>query len=123
MIEDNLPLGFHMVAYHPSKFVYAWKKKDLEKLFDEFNMSNIAIKSIEAWLIIDDKITSLIPLKHGDIQIFEHKTKQADDEEWNDYVNRGNKEVLETVNGWHLDRMVALEHINDIWYHLNITQK
>lgn len=123
MIEDGLPQGFKMVAYHPSKFVYAWKKKDLEKLFDEFNMSNIVIKQIEAWLIIDDKITSLIPLKHGDIQVFLHKNKQEPDEEWNDFVNRANKETLETVNGWHLDRMVALEHTNNIWYHLDIAQQ
>jgi len=44
VIEDKFPEKFKRTAYHPSIFVLAWKKSDLEKLFEELMASNTAIK-------------------------------------------------------------------------------
>ncbi len=62
-IEDMLPSLYRTVAYHPSAYIYAWKRKDLEQLFKELNLQNIAITKFEVWLIDKGQISSLIPLK------------------------------------------------------------
>ncbi len=121
-IEDQLPEIYKKTAYHPSAFVYAWKKKDLEKLFDELNLSNMAILSAEAWLVEDEVITSLIPLQGGDIQVYFVTNKQQDDEEWNDFVNRTTKDTLQIINGWNLEKSVSPQYVHKIWYHFKFQE-
>ncbi len=120
-IEDTLPEIFRKIAYHPSSFVWAWKSKDLEKLFEEFNLSNIAILSVEAWLVEGGQTVSLIPLKHGDIQVYRATFSQNSDEEWNDFVFRSTKEALNTLRSWDLEEKVAPDKSPRIWYHFGLT--
>lgn len=119
-IEDQLPEIFRKIAYHPSSFVYAWKSKDLEKLFEEFNLSNIAILSVEAWLVERGQTVSLIPLKHGDIRVYRAVVTQAAEEEWNDFVFRSTKEILNALREWDLEEKVDPEMVHRIWYHFEL---
>src|SRR5258708_35942067 len=97
-IADKLPDRFKRVAYHPSAFVYAWKKNVLEKLFNELMESDIAIKSFEVWVMEEGIILKNIPLKTGKVDIFEGQHSLKKNEEWYDFVERTCKETLETIN-------------------------
>src|SRR5256885_13638084 len=97
VIEDKFPDRFKRNAYHPTPFVYAWKRKELEKLFEELLQSNIAVKRGEVWVVTRDKIEHTIPLKSGQIQIFEWKNDPRQDEEWYDFVERSCKETLDLI--------------------------
>lgn len=123
MIEDSFPDHFRRVAFHPSAFVYAWKRKDLDKLFEELNLSNIAIISVEAWKVEKGVVEVLIPINTGDIQIFSLKNSIQDGEEWNDFVNRSTKTTLEVISDWSLERSVVKDQIKNIYYHFEFQKE
>src|SRR5581483_6636653 len=103
VIEETLPESFKRVALRPSSGFYAWKKGTLEKLFDEFLKSNIAVMAVEA-IVVEEKISHTVPLKTGEIELFELKNEPEKGEDWYDFVERNNKETLETINGWDLEK-------------------
>lgn len=123
MIEENLAENLKQNAYHPSLYVYAWKRKDLDKLFDEFLKSNIAITSGEAWMVNDDLIESIIPLQNGDMDIFNWKCERKKVEEWFDFVERSIKETTELISNWNLEKHARLDRYNNIWYHLELSRE
>jgi hypothetical protein len=128
MIEDNLPEIFKRVAYRPNPFFYAWKKTNLEKLFEEFLKSNIAVMAVEA-IIVEEKILRTVPLKSGKIQIFEWKNDESRsvgderDEQWYDFVERNNKEVLEEIEYWDLEKEARSDVRNRIYYHFVLKEE
>ena len=121
MIEDRFPESFKRAAYHPSAFVFAWKRKDLEKLFDELNLSNIAIKVMEVW-IVEDVPDRLVPLKNGNILTFVHKNFRQKDEEWSDFVERSIKETTDFINDNNLEKNVVPDKVNYLWYHFEFIE-
>lgn len=121
-IEETFPDHYKNSAYHPSRFVYAWKRKDLEKLFEELMKSNIAILKAEAWLIEDDKIVSLIPLKTGEIDVFNLKNIQSPDEEWFDFVERSIKDTAGLINYWDLDKNIRPDLSSNLFYNFTFSQ-
>jgi hypothetical protein len=123
VIEDTFPDNFKRVAYHPSMFIYAWRRRSLEKLFEELNMSNIAVSGVEVWKVEKDIIEVLIPLSNGDIQIFSHKTLQQKEEEWNDYVNRSTKETLDIISDWNLEKKTNKDKVSKIFYHFEFLKE
>ena len=123
MIEDTLPENFKRVSFHPNLFIYAWRRRYLEKLFEELNLSNIAISSVEVWKIEKEIIEVLIPLADGDIQIFSHKCTQKEGEEWNDFVNRSTKETLDTIIDWNLEKRTNKDKTNKIYYHFELLKE
>lgn len=122
-IEDRIPDKFKIHAYHPSTFVYAWKKAYIEKLTDELSKSNIAIRNLEVWFIEDEKITRTIPMYNGDIKVFEHEVKRNEDEQWYDYVDRSIKEVWNKIKEWDLEKTIRPDLTTKIWYYLDFTQE
>lgn len=120
IVEDKLPDLYKRSAYHPSLFVYAWKRKDVERLFDEFLKSNIGIKGGEVWLVEGEKTTSIIPLQSGDIDIFNWKITRKKGEEWYDFVDRSVKETLNTIGEWDLEKKVKINKVDKIWYTFNL---
>ena len=118
-VEDLLLDSLKNVAFHPSAFFYAWKKTNLEKLFDEFLKSNIAVISVEA-ITVDEKVLRTIPLKNGQIELFEWKSQSQKGEEWYDFVERVNKEVIETINYWNLEKESRSDLRGKIWYHFEL---
>lgn len=122
MIEDKLPDNFKTTAFHPSTFIYAWKRKDLEKLFDELMKWNIAIKSGEVWLVERKVIESIIPLKNGKMEVFYWKNIQAGDEEWFDFVERSRDESVDIINEWNVEENVRVDKVNKIWYHFELAE-
>lgn len=122
-IEDQIPETFRRAAFHPSSFVYAWRRKDLEKLFDELLKSNIAILRGEVWLEEDGKTVSLIPLKAGGIDVFNLENIQNLQEEWFDFVERSLKDSSELINYWDLEKNVQPNLAHDIWYHFTFAKK
>lgn len=123
-IEDNLPERFKRIAYHPSTFIYAWKKKDMEKLFDELMQSNIAIRSVEAWRVEEDEqVFHLIPLRSGDIKEFSAENTQEKDEEWFNFVERSCKETMEVINSWNLEKRIRNDLTQTLWYHFKFEEE
>ena len=120
--EDKLPESLKKNAYHPSQFVYAWKRSYLDKLFDEFLLNNFAITSFEVWLIEDDVISKTVPLESGQIKVFNHKFFQSKDEEWYDFVERSIKETVNALNQLNLEKTVRLDLANKVWYHYDIEE-
>lgn len=123
VIEDKLPDRFKTVAFHPNLYVYAWKKKDLEKLFEELMQSNIAIKSGEAIIVEEDRsINRLIPLRSGEIELFSFEINLKEDEDWYDFVERSAKESLNLINFWNLEKLTRLDKNHSIWYQFNFIE-
>lgn len=117
LLEDSFPDLLKNVAYHPSAFIYAWKKRNLERLFKELNMSNIAVTGAEVWQVEEGVMNSLISMKNGEIRSYRFNLKIEEDEEWSDFVDRSTKEASEIINGWDLEREVLREKKEKICYH------
>jgi hypothetical protein len=122
ILEDTFPDRFKKNAYHPSAFIYAWKAKELEKLFEELMQSNIAIKNGEVWAVYRDRIDMTIQLKTGQIQVFEWTNEQKEDEQWYDFVERSCKESLDTIGYWDLEKNVRPDLVKRIWYHFEFKE-
>ena len=123
MIEDKLPGNFKRVAYHPSAFVFAWKRNDLEKLFEELSLSNIAILSVEAWLVEEGKVVLLIPLRSGNIDTYFQKNKRKEGEEFSDFVERSIKETIGFINYFNLEKNILREKIDSLWYNFEFVEQ
>jgi len=121
VVEDNLPESFKRIAFHPSAFFYAWKKVTLEKLFDEFLRSNIAIKNAEA-ILVEEKVLRIIPLRDGQIKLFEWKNELEKGEEWYDFVERSTKEMMNVINGWDLEKNARPDLRLKVWYHFELEE-
>jgi len=122
IVEDTLPDSFKRVAFHPAAPFYAWKKGTLEKLFDELTKSNIAVIKVET-VVVEGKISHTVQLKTGQIELFELENKPEKAEDWYDFVERINKETLEIINGWDLEKSARPDLRNKIWYHFEMEQK
>jgi hypothetical protein len=120
--EDNLPDSLKKNAYHPTPFVFAWKKSYLEKLFDEFLLNNLAIKGFEVWILEDEVVSKTIPLQNGQIEVFFYKFSKEKAEEWFDFVERSIKETVNVINELNLEKTVRLDLISKIWYYFDIEE-
>ena len=119
---DQIPESFKRVALKPNAFTFAWKRRTLEKLFEELLSSNIAIKSGEAW-VVEGETLRAIPLKNGEIKLFEWNLERKKNEDWYDFVERSTKQTLELIGGWDLEKNVRLDLINKIWYHFEFEEE
>lgn len=119
VIEDKLPEQFKVSAYHPSLFIYAFKKTVLDKLFEELLASNIGILSGEAWLIEGNKYFGVIPLKNGDKTVLSWRVEKYSEEEWYDFVERSIKETAAVIADKELEKKVSPVIRNRIYYHFN----
>jgi hypothetical protein len=118
--EDKLPDKFKKAAFHPSHYIYAWKRTHLEKLFEEFLSSNLAILGVEVWLVEDGQTQALIPLKNGEIKNFEAKFERKKGEEGFDFAERSNKAAQEAVNLWDLEKNARLGKNDKIFYYFKL---
>lgn len=123
MIEDNLPERFRSSAYHPSLFVYAFKRNVLDKLFEELLASNIAILSGELWVAEGEVTRGVIPLKNGDKTVLNWKIKREEGEIWFDFVERSVKEALEVITRTNLEKKVIASVRNKLWYHFEFKEE
>ena len=123
ILEDKLPDSFKRSAFHPSRFEYAWRRRDLDKLFEEFMQWNFAIERGEVWVVEGEHVTELIPLKGGGIKVFLWKIKYKDDEEWFDYVERSIKESIELISSWDLEKDVMIDKRNRVYYHFKLVEQ
>lgn len=123
ILEDKLPDNFKKVAFHPSGFDYAWRRRDLDKLFEEFMQWNFAVEGGEVWVVEGEHITELIPLKGGEIKVFLWKVKPKVSEEWFDFVERSIKESIELISGWDLEKSVRIDKTSRIYYHFKLVEQ
>jgi hypothetical protein len=123
VIEDNLPEKFKNGAYHPSLFIYAFKRGVLDKLFEEFMQSNIAILGGEVWMAEGDKYFGVIPLKNGDKKILSWKIKKNEKEDWFDFVERSVKESVSVIAGEDLEKKVTASVRQKLYYHFNLSEE
>lgn len=123
VIEDNLPERFRTSAYHPTLFIYAFKRQVLDKLFEEFLASNIAIVSGEAWLGEEDKYFGVIPLKNGDKTVLSWKISRLEGEEFYDFVERSIKESASVIADKDLEKKVTARVRNKLYYHFKLTEE
>lgn len=114
--DDFIPEHFKNIAFKQNAFSFAWQKNNLEKFFEELLNSNIAILSFEVWLVQKEKVTHVIPLKNGNMKVFNYVIYKKDKEEWFDFVERSLKEVMEVINRWNLEKMVRNDLFNKIFY-------
>ncbi len=121
MIEDKIPDLYKKGTYHPSAFVYAWKRKNLEKLFEELMQSNIAIKRGEVWLVDEENVLRTIPLKGGGIKIFNWEVVRENDD-WYDFVERSIKEAIDLINFWDIEKNVRIDKEHSLWYHFEFEE-
>ena len=119
MIEEKLPAKFLTGAYHPSLFIYAFKRNVLDKLFEELLQSNIAILGGEVWLVEDGQSFGVIPLRDGSKTVLNWKISSLKGEEWFDFVGRSVKETLEKITGADLEKKVNTQTRQKIWYHFD----
>lgn len=119
IIEEKLPERFTSASFHPSLFIYAWKRNDLDKLFEELLASNIAITGGEAWLVEGEKTFGVIPLRDGSKEILNWKVKTGKGEDWYDFVERSVKETLEKIASFNLEKKVTASTRRRIWYHFD----
>ena len=123
VIEEKLPEKFKTGAFHPSLFIYAWKRNVLDKLFEEFMASNIAISGGEAWFIQEEKTFGVIPFKNGDKAVLNWQIKKGKEEEWYDFVERSIKESLEVITAKNLEKNTSPSVKNRIYYHFELRAK
>lgn len=121
IIEERLPDKFRNSAFHPSLFVYAWKRNGLDKLFEEIMAGNIAISGGEVWLVEGEKTLGIIPLKSGDKEVLSWKINQQKSEDWYDFVDRSVKETLEIISEANLEKKVTAATRHKIWYHFDFS--
>jgi len=100
VIEDNFPEKFKIAAFHPSLFIYAWKRNSLDKLFEEVLQSNLAIVGGEAW-----------------------KIERQKGEDWYDFVERSVKDTIEVITGRNLEKQTSAAVRNKIYYHFEFSQE
>ena len=123
IIEDNFPERFRTAAFHPSLFIYAWKRNTLDKLFEEVMQSNIAISGGEAWVASGELMQGVIPLKNGGKAVLNWKIKREKGEEWYDFVERSIKETLAVIAGADLEKKVSAGIRNRLHYHFDFAQE
>ena len=83
----------------------------------------IAIKSGEAWVVEEEIVETLVPLKNGQIKIFNWKSHLQKSEQWYDFVERSIKEALNLLNQWNLEKSVRSDLAGKIWYHFELTEE
>lgn len=120
--EEKLPEKFRITAYHPSLFVYAFKRTVLDKLLEEFMQSNIAILGGEAWVAEEDRYFGIIPLKNGDKSVLSWKVKRISGEDWFDFVERSAKESISAITEANLEKKVSAFVRNKLFYHFNLEE-
>lgn len=123
MIEEKLPEKFRITAYHPSLFVYAFKRTVLDKLFEEFMQSNIAILGGEAWIAEGDKYFGVIPLKNGDKSVLSWKVKRNSGEDWFDFVERSAKDSISAITEANLEKKVTASIRSRLYYHFDFREE
>lgn len=84
--------------------------------------SNIVIKTAEA-IVVDEKVTRTIPLRNGEIKLFEWKNEKEKGEEWYDFVERSMKETMNIINGWDLEKSARPDLRAKIWYHFELEEE
>lgn len=119
-IEDNLPEKFRSVAYHPSLFVYAFKRNVLDKLFEELMQSNVAILGGEAWRVEGELNFGIIPLKDGSKAVLSWKVKRKAGEDWYDFVERSIKETLQLITSADLEKKVTAGTRQKLYYNFEL---
>ncbi len=122
-IEEKLPERFMTAAFHPSLFTYAWKRNTLDKLFEEFLQSNIAILGGEAWVASGELMQGVIPLQKGGKAVLNWKIKREKGEEWYDFVERSTKETLSVIADADLEKKVSQGIRNRLYYHFDLAQE
>jgi len=123
MIEEKLPEKFRAVSFHPSLFIYAWKRNTLDKLFEELMQSNIAILGGEVWRVEGDESFGIIPLKNGEKTVLSWKIDQRKDEDWYDFVERSIKETVEKISNANLEKKVTASIRSKIWYNFQLSEE
>lgn len=122
-IEDSLPEKFRTAAFHPSLFIYAWKRSSLDKLFEELLASNIAILSGELWRAEGEEYFGVIPLSNGGKAVLSWKTKIEEGEDWYDFVERSIKEAANKISEANLEKQVRASIRNRLYYHFEFAQE
>lgn len=120
MIEDKLPEKFLTASYHPSLFIYAWKRNLLDKLFEEFLAANIAVLGGEAWLVEGENFFGVIPVKDGSRDVLSWKIGKNEGEEWYDFVDRSVKESLKIITDKDIELKVSNKVKKKIYYHFDL---
>jgi len=120
VIEDNLPEKFRAAAFHPSLFIYAFKRNVLDKLFEELMQSNIAILGGEAWRIEGELNFGIIPLKDGSKQVLSWKIERKAGEDWYDFVERSIKKTLELITSADLEKKVTARTRQKLYYNFEL---
>ena len=122
-MEDKLPDKFKIGAFHPSLFIYAFRRNVLDKLFEEIMQSNVGVLGGEAWVVADEKYFGVIPLKNGDKTVLSWKIEIKKDEEWYDFVERSVKETLTVVSDKNLEKQVTASVRNRLYYHFKFKEE
>jgi hypothetical protein len=123
IIEDSFPERFRNAAFHPTIFIYAWKRNTLDKLLEEVMQSNIAILGGEAWVASGELMQGVIPLKNGGKAVLNWKIKRQDGEEWYDFVERSVKETLTVIADTDLEKKVSAGIRNRLYYHFDFSEE
>lgn len=123
MIEDKLPEKFLEAAFHPSLFVYAFKRTVLDKLFDEFLASNIGIVKGEAWVASDDGYFAVIPLKNGGKAVLNWKIEKQKGEDWYDFTERSIKETLSVIADANLEKRISPSTRSRLYYNFELEEQ
>ncbi len=121
--EDRLPEKFKILAFRPTLFIYAFKRSILDKLFEEFLASNIAIVSGEAWLGEEDRYFGVIPLKNGDKTVLTWKISRLQGEEFYDFIERSIKESAAVIAEKDLEKKVTARVRNKLYYHFKLLEE
>lgn len=123
IIEDKLPERFRNAAFHPSVFIYAWKRNVLDKLFEELLASNIAVVGGEAWVSEGELIRGVIPLKNGNKAVLNWKIEKKKGEECYDFVERSAKETIAKIAEADLEKKVTASIRNKLYYHFDFSEE
>lgn len=123
VIEEKLPERFRNASYHPSLFIYAWKRDVLDKLLEEIMQCNIAVLGGEAWLVQGNQTFGVIPLRKGTKEVLSWKIKRQKGEEWYDFVERSVKETTEVISFKDLEKKVTNQVKQKIYYHFELGEE
>lgn len=124
----ELPIELISIAFKAPNNEFAWKKNDLDLVFNEFYHNKIAILGGEIWVILKnnngkDIIYPEFTLKSGQSVILTWESIKNDLESWEDYVKRSIIEAKREIDELNVEENIIKKFRDKIFYNITFSNE